>query len=113
MRSQRLGSWGTVDADVQVWKDRPLEEVYPIVYFDALHSKVRDNGQVATVAMPPPQSPGTSWTLAPSSTTNASQPRHESSSAFRTTEEKKGDSLGHRFAVDIFFATTFLRAVLP
>jgi len=40
-----------VNADVQVWQDRPLEEVYPIVYFDAQHSKVRDNGQVARVAV--------------------------------------------------------------
>jgi putative transposase len=40
-----------VSADVQVWQNRPLEEVYPIVYFDALHSQVRDNGQVARVAV--------------------------------------------------------------
>jgi putative transposase len=40
-----------VNADVQVWQNRPLEEVYPIVYFDALYSKVRDNGPVAKVAV--------------------------------------------------------------
>jgi putative transposase len=40
-----------VCADVQVWQNRPLEEVYPIVYFDALWGKVRDNGQVARVAV--------------------------------------------------------------
>ena len=40
-----------VSADVQVWQNRPLDEVYPMVYFDALHSKVRDNGQVAKVAV--------------------------------------------------------------
>jgi len=40
-----------VCADVQVWQNRPLEEVYPIVYFDALWSKVRDNGQVVKVAV--------------------------------------------------------------
>jgi putative transposase len=40
-----------VSADVQVWQNRPLEEVYPIVYFDALWSKVRDNGPVAKVAV--------------------------------------------------------------
>src|ERR1039457_1601631 len=40
-----------VSADVQVWQNRPLEEVYPIVYFDALWGKVRDNGQVAKVAV--------------------------------------------------------------
>ena len=40
-----------VSADVLVWQNRPLEEVYPIVYFDALWGKVRDNGQVAKVAV--------------------------------------------------------------
>jgi putative transposase len=40
-----------VCADVLVWQNRPLEEVYPIVYFDALWGKVRDNGQVAKVAV--------------------------------------------------------------
>jgi len=40
-----------VSAEVQGWQNRPLEEVYPIVYFDALFSKVRDNGQVAKVAI--------------------------------------------------------------
>jgi len=40
-----------VCADVQVWQNRSLEEVYPIVYFDALWSKVRDTGQVAKVAV--------------------------------------------------------------
>ena len=40
-----------VSADVQAWQNRPLEEVYPIVYFDALWGKVRDNGQVARVAV--------------------------------------------------------------
>ena len=28
------------------WQNRPLEEVYPIVYFDAIHFKVRDEGKV-------------------------------------------------------------------
>jgi putative transposase len=40
-----------VYADVQVWQNRPLEEVYPIVYFDALFGKVRENGQVEKVAV--------------------------------------------------------------
>ena len=40
-----------VSADVQVWQNRPLEEVYPIVYFDALWGKVRENGQVTKVAV--------------------------------------------------------------
>jgi len=40
-----------VCADVLVWQNRTLEEVYPIVYFDALWDKVRDNGPVAKVAV--------------------------------------------------------------
>jgi putative transposase len=40
-----------VCADVQVWQNRGLEEVYPIVYFDAIWSKVRDNGPVVKVAV--------------------------------------------------------------
>lgn len=40
-----------VSADVAAWQNRPLEEVYPIVYFDALWGKVKDNGHVAKVAV--------------------------------------------------------------
>ena len=40
-----------VCADVQTWQNRVLEEVYPIVYFDAIWSKVRDNGPVVKVAV--------------------------------------------------------------
>jgi putative transposase len=40
-----------VMADVVSWQSRPLEEVYPIVYFDALWGKVRENGQVAKIAV--------------------------------------------------------------
>ena len=40
-----------VCADVQIWQNRPLEEVYPIVYFDALWGKVRDQGTVTKVAV--------------------------------------------------------------
>jgi len=32
------------------WQNRPLEEVYPIVYFDAIHFKVRDEGKVVSKA---------------------------------------------------------------
>lgn len=35
---------------VSEWQNRPLDELYPIVYFDALHFKVRDNGKVLTKA---------------------------------------------------------------
>jgi putative transposase len=41
----------SVCADVKVWQQRPLEEVYPIVYFDALWGKVRTDGQVTKVAV--------------------------------------------------------------
>ncbi|MCX6161052.1 MAG: transposase, partial [Ignavibacteriae bacterium] len=30
------------------WQNRPLEEIYPIVFFDAIHYKVRDEGKVIT-----------------------------------------------------------------
>lgn len=40
-----------VCADVLAWQNRPLEEVYQIVYFDALWGKVRENGQVVKVAV--------------------------------------------------------------
>src|SRR4051812_25553134 len=40
-----------VSADVQSWQNRPLEEVYPIVYFDALWGKVRENGPVTKLAV--------------------------------------------------------------
>ena len=40
-----------VCADVKLWQQRPLEEVYPIVYFDALWGKVRTNGAVVKVAV--------------------------------------------------------------
>jgi len=40
-----------VCADVQIWQSRPLEEVYPIVYFDALWNKVRESGPVTKVAV--------------------------------------------------------------
>ena len=40
-----------VSADVLAWQNRLLEEVYPIVYFDALYGKVRENGQVVKVAV--------------------------------------------------------------
>jgi putative transposase len=36
--------------DMQAWRTRPLERVYPIVYFDALHVKVREDRSVRTRA---------------------------------------------------------------
>lgn len=34
-----------VSSMVEEWQNRPLEALYPIVYFDAIHYKVRDNGR--------------------------------------------------------------------
>ena len=31
--------------EVKAWQSRPLEEMYPIVYLDAMMVKMRDNGQ--------------------------------------------------------------------
>ena len=36
--------------EVKEWQNRPLEEVYPIVYFDAIRVKVRDEGHVINKA---------------------------------------------------------------
>ena len=40
---------GVLD-EVKAWQSRPLEEIYPIVYFDALVVKVRDGHQVRNKA---------------------------------------------------------------
>ena len=37
--------------DVRAWQNRPLDEVYAIVYLDALHFKVRDSGHVRNKAV--------------------------------------------------------------
>jgi putative transposase len=37
-------------ADVQAWRTRPLDGVYPIVYFDALRVKVREDRSVRNLA---------------------------------------------------------------
>jgi len=31
---------------VKEWQTRPLESIYPIVWLDAIHYKIRDNGRV-------------------------------------------------------------------
>lgn len=40
-----------VSSMVEEWQNRPLEALYPIVYFDAIHYKVRDNGRVVSKAV--------------------------------------------------------------
>ncbi len=36
--------------DVKAWQSRPLDALYPIVYLDCIHVKVRDNGAVRVKA---------------------------------------------------------------
>jgi putative transposase len=40
-----------VMGEVKEWQNRSLDEVYPIVYFDALRGKVRDDGQIKNKAV--------------------------------------------------------------
>jgi putative transposase len=40
-----------VQAEVTAWQSRPLEPVYPVVFFDALRVKVRDDGVVRNKAV--------------------------------------------------------------
>ena len=35
---------------IKEWQNRPLDEVYPIVFIDAVHFSVRDNGQIKKLA---------------------------------------------------------------
>jgi putative transposase len=37
--------------EVQAWQSRPLDPLYPIVYLDAIHLKVRDSGHVGVRAV--------------------------------------------------------------
>jgi len=37
--------------DVKAWQARPLEAVYPVVYLDAIHVKLRNQGHVQTQAV--------------------------------------------------------------
>jgi putative transposase len=37
--------------EVKVWQNRPLDELYPILYLDALQVKIRDGGQVRNKAI--------------------------------------------------------------
>ena len=41
----------TVIEDVKAWHGRPLDAVYPIVYLDAIHLKMRSEGQVQNQAV--------------------------------------------------------------
>lgn len=35
---------------IEDWQNRPLDAVYPIVFIDAVHFSVRDNGQIRKLA---------------------------------------------------------------
>ena len=35
---------------IEDWKNRPLDEVYPILHIDAIHYSVRDNGVIRKLA---------------------------------------------------------------
>jgi putative transposase len=41
----------TVIEDVKAWQSRPLDAVYPIVYLDAIHLKMRSEGRVQNQAV--------------------------------------------------------------
>ena len=41
----------TVIEDVKAWQSRPLDAVYPIVYLDAIHLKMRTEGRVQNQAV--------------------------------------------------------------
>ncbi len=40
-----------VNEDVKAWQERPLDAVYPILYFDAIHVKSREDGPVKNKAV--------------------------------------------------------------
>ncbi|CAE6868449.1 hypothetical protein R75461_08429 [Paraburkholderia nemoris] len=40
-----------VSEEVKIWQARPLDALYPIVYLDCIHVKVRDSGSVRTKAV--------------------------------------------------------------
>ena len=41
----------TVHEDVTAWRNRPVDELYPIVFFDAIRIKIRDSGKVVKKAV--------------------------------------------------------------
>lgn len=40
-----------VTEEVRLWQNRPLDDIYPIVYLDAVRIKVKHNGQIVTKAV--------------------------------------------------------------
>ena len=41
----------SVQEEVELWKNRPLDEVYPIVYLDCIHVKICHNKQIVNKAI--------------------------------------------------------------
>ena len=41
----------TIYEEVQQWRNRPIDELYPIVFFDAIRIKIRDSGKVVNKAV--------------------------------------------------------------
>ena len=41
----------TVHEDVTAWRNRPVDDLYPIVFFDAIRVKIRDSGKVIKKAV--------------------------------------------------------------
>jgi transposase-like protein len=37
--------------EISLWQNRPLRKVYPIVYIDAIHYKIREDGKIKTKAI--------------------------------------------------------------
>ena len=35
---------------IEEWQNRPLDDVYPVLYIDAIHYSVRDNGIIRKLA---------------------------------------------------------------
>ena len=47
-----------INETVKEWRNRPLEEVYPIIYIDAIRLRLRDGGQVSQGLPPVRRGPG-------------------------------------------------------
>ena len=64
--------------EVKAWQSRPLEEIYPIIYLDALVVKVRDGHQVRN--RPPTSPSGSTWTGSSTCSGSGSRPARARSS---------------------------------
>ena len=64
--------------EVKAWQTRPLEELYPILYLDALVIKVRDGHRSAT--RPPTSPSGSTWTGSSTCWGSGCRPRRARSS---------------------------------